>query len=78
MSPQAKTPGTGCAVVGREDVAVGQDVAVGIEVELAVKHVRVGDVADAEEHERDGQFAALAGLGVAELEALDVLLFDPE
>src|ERR1017187_7391997 len=46
-----KDAGDGLAIVRREDIAVGEDVAVGIQIELAVKHLRVGDVADAEEHE---------------------------
>jgi hypothetical protein len=54
MSPQAKTPGMG-AVEGGEDVVVGEDVAVFVEVELPLKHLGVGDVADAEEHEGDGE-----------------------
>ncbi len=63
---------------GYEDVVFGLDVAVGVEVELAFEHAGVGDVADAEEHEGDGERPALAGLLVVELEALEVFLFDAE
>ena len=66
------------AVARDEDVAVGEDVSVGIEVELAAKHFGVGDVADAEEEEGDGQFAELAGLDVAQLQAAHLFLFDAE
>ena len=63
---------------GGEDVVFGLDVAVGVEVELAFEHAGVGDVADAEEHEGDGEGPALAGLLVEEAEAFEVLLFDAE
>jgi len=60
------------------DVFLGLDVAVGVEVQLAFKHARVGSVADAEEHEGDGEGPALTGFLVEELEAFEVLLFDAE
>ena len=63
---------------GDEDVFLGLDVAVGVEIELAFEHAGVGDVADAEEHEGDGEGPALAGFFVEELEAFEVLLFDAE
>src|SRR5208283_5358185 len=64
------------AVAGDENVAVGEDVSVGVEVELAAKHLCVGDVADAEEEEGDGEFAELAGFDVAQAKAADLFLFD--
>jgi hypothetical protein len=66
------------ARAGDEDVVLGLDVAVVVEVELAFEHLRVGLVADAEEHEADGKRPALLGLLVVELEAVDVLLIDAE
>ena len=70
--------GDGRAVVRGKDVGMGEDVAVGVEVELAAKHFGVGDVADAEEEEGDGELRALAGLDVAQAEAAHLLLFDAE
>src|SRR5271170_5268818 len=43
------------AVQGREDVVLRQDVAVGVEVHHALEGGGVGNVADAEEHRRDGK-----------------------
>jgi len=66
------------AFAGDEDVGLGFDVAVVVEVDLALEHGRVRDVADAEEHERDREYPLLAGLGVLEPEALEVFFFYAE
>ena len=50
------------ALAGDEDVVLGLDVAVVVEVELAFEHLGVGLVADAEEDEADGKCPALVGL----------------
>src|ERR1035438_2948508 len=73
-----KDAGDGLAIVRREDVAVSEDVAVGIQIELAVKHLGVGNMADAEEEERHGKLTALAGHGVAEVETANLLVVDAE
>ena len=64
------------ALAGDKDVVLALDVAVGVEVELALEHLGVGFVADAEEDEADGKRPALVGLLVVELEAADALLID--
>ncbi len=70
--------GDDLAVVGGEDVVLGEDVAVVVEVEEAFEGEGVGDVADAEEHEADGEDGLLAAGTVAEAQAFDVLFFDAE
>jgi hypothetical protein len=49
------------AVQRGEDVVLGQDVAVFVEVEQPLERGGVGGVADAEEHCRDGQNGLCAG-----------------
>ena len=44
-----------------EDVVVGFDVAVLIEIELAGEHAGIGDVADAEKHAADAEVGLDAG-----------------
>ena len=66
------------AVEGGEDVVLGEDVAVVVEVEETLEGEGVGDVADAEEHEVDGEDGLLAVGAVAQAQALDVLVFDTE
>ena len=61
-----------------EDVVLSLDVAVGVEIDLVLEGGGVRNVADAEEHEADGQRPAFAGLGVVELQAFQVLLFHAE
>ncbi len=63
---------------GDEDVVFGLDVAVVVEVELAFEHGGVGLVADAEEHEGDGEGGALAGLAIEQLESFEIFFFDAE
>jgi hypothetical protein len=70
--------GDGLAVEGGEDVVVGEDVAVRVEVEHALEGQGVGDVADAEEHGRDGEDVLFGGGAIFEAQALDVLVFDAE
>jgi hypothetical protein len=60
---------------GDEDVVFGLDVVVGVEIDLAFESVGVGCVADAQEHEADGECPLLAGLGVFELETFEILFF---
>jgi hypothetical protein len=50
-------------------VVVRLEVAVGVGVELAGKHFRVGLVADAEKQRAGGKVPDFAGLYVAQLEA---------
>ena len=57
-----------------EDVVVGADVAVFVEVELAGEHPGVGLVADAEEESADRQDGYLAGDAVAQAHAFDFLV----
>jgi hypothetical protein len=66
------------ALEGGEDVVLGLDVAVAVEVQLAFEHAGVRDVADGEEEEGDGQGPASVCFSVEELEAFKVLLFDAE
>jgi len=61
-----------------EDVVLCEDVAVGVEVHHALEGPGVGDVADAEEHGRDGKDVLVAGGDVFEAQALDVFFFDAE
>jgi hypothetical protein len=66
------------AVEGREDVVLGEDVAVGVEVHHAFEGGGVGDVADAEEHEADGEDVLVGRDEAFEAQALDVLFFHAE
>ncbi len=59
-----------------QNVVLGLDVAVIVEVDLAVEHFGVGLVADAEEEAGDGKDGLFAGLDVADVEAGDGFLFD--
>ena len=70
--------GKDLAVEGAVDIVLGEDIAVFVEIHEAGEGAGVGDVADAEEHEGDGQGGLLAGDAVLEAEAFDILLFDPE
>uniref|UniRef100_E6Q0D3 Uncharacterized protein n=1 Tax=mine drainage metagenome TaxID=410659 RepID=E6Q0D3_9ZZZZ len=62
----------------REHVVAGLDVAVLVEIDLAVKHFGVGFVADAEEETRNGQLAFFVGVGVAQGERADRFFFDAQ
>jgi len=64
------------ASLGDEDIVLGLDVAVVVEVDLALEHGGVGIVADTEEHEADRQGPALASVAIHQLEALEVFFFD--
>ncbi len=74
----AEDAGEHLAVEGAVDVVGGEDVAVFVEVHHSTERLSVGDVADAEEHEGDGQGELLAGDGVLEAQAFHVLFFDAE
>ena len=78
MSPQAKTPGDDGAVLGAVDIVLAEDVAVLVEVHHALEGFGVGLVADAEEHEGDGEDSLCAGDAILEAQAFDVLFFDAE
>jgi hypothetical protein len=70
--------GDGFAVEGGEDVVAGEDVAVVVEVHHALEGFGVGGVADAEEHEADGEDVLFAGDEAFEAQAFDVLFLDAE
>jgi hypothetical protein len=70
--------GDDLAVEGREDVVFGKDVAVGVEVHHASEGGGVGNVADAEKHEADGQNVLFVGDEIFEAQAFDVFFFDAE
>ncbi len=78
MSPAQKTPGMILPLRVQWTSSVGEDVAVFVEVHHALEGLGVGNVADAEEHEGDGQGVFHAGGGVLEAQALDVLFLDAE
>lgn len=73
-----KDAGEEFAVEGGEDVVAGEDVALRVEVYHAAEGFGVGDVADGEKHEGDGQNVLFAGDLVFDAEALDVLVLDAE
>lgn len=66
------------AIEGGEDVVAGEDVTLGVEVDHAPEGFGVGDVADGEEHEGDGQDVCFAGDLVFDAETLDILFFNAE
>ena len=59
--------------VGEDEVA-GLQIAVLVHIELPDEHLRVGLVANAQEHGAGGEVPDLAGLEVAQLEAGDLFL----
>src|SRR5580658_4398842 len=66
------------AVMRGEDVVLRLDVAVLVEIELAVEHLGVGLVADAEEQAFDFQIAFGSVADIAQAEAFDGEVFDAE
>ncbi len=62
----------------REDVIVGFDVAVFIEIELAGEHGSVGDVSDAEEETAEAELGLHASDGVEKADTSNFLLLDAE
>jgi hypothetical protein len=66
------------AIERGENVVAGDDVALGVEVDHAAEGFGVGDVADGEEHEGDGQDVRFARDLVFDAEALDVFVLDAE
>jgi hypothetical protein len=66
------------AVERGEDIVACEDVAVGVEIHHSFEGDGVGDVADAEEHEADGQHVLVAGDGVFEAQAFDLFFLDAE
>src|SRR5271163_4932557 len=57
-----------------QDVVVGLEIAVSVGFELAIKHLRVRLVPDAEKQGAGGEVPDFAGLQIAQLEASDFLL----
>ena len=76
--PAGEDAGEDFAVEGGEDVVACLDVALGVEVDHALEGDGVGDVADGEEHEGDGQDVLFAGDLVFDAKTFDVLFLDAE
>jgi len=66
------------AVLRGEDIVLCENVAVGVEVDHALKGLGIGDVANGEEHEFDGKDALVAGDAVFDAQAGNVLVFGAE
>ena len=74
----AEDAGDDFAGEGAVDVVGGDDVGVFVKIHHALEGLGVGDVADTEKHEGDGEGVLDARGGVFEAEALDVFFFDAE